>query len=41
MNTLTKTAMTMVSGAPELKRRLLPFALLLLGAGVGAAFLAG
>jgi uncharacterized membrane protein (DUF4010 family) len=40
-NTLTKTGMAVSVGAPELRRRILPFAVLLLAAGVGAAVLVG
>jgi uncharacterized membrane protein (DUF4010 family) len=40
-NTVTKTSMAVSVGAPELKRRILPFAALLLAAGVAAAILVG
>ena len=40
-NTLTKTSMAASVGAPELRNRILPFATLLLMAGVGAAILVG
>lgn len=40
-NTLTKTAMAVSVGAPELRKRILPLAALLLVAGVGAAFIVG
>jgi uncharacterized membrane protein (DUF4010 family) len=40
-NTLTKTGMVVSVGAPELRNRILPFAVLLLAAGVGATFLVG
>lgn len=40
-NTVTKTGMALSVGAPELRRRILPFAVLLLAAGVGAAVLVG
>jgi uncharacterized membrane protein (DUF4010 family) len=40
-NTLAKTGLAVSVGAPELRRRILPFALLVLVAGVGAAVLVG
>jgi uncharacterized membrane protein (DUF4010 family) len=40
-NTVTKTAMAVSVGAPELRKVFLPFAVLLLAAGVGAVFLIG
>ena len=40
-NTLTKTSMAASVGAPELRKRILPFAALLLAAGVVAAVLVG
>ena len=40
-NTVTKTSMAVSVGAPELRKAILPFASLLLAAGVGAAILIG
>jgi uncharacterized membrane protein (DUF4010 family) len=40
-NTLVKAGMAVSMGAPELRRRMLPLALLLLGAGAVAVFLVG
>jgi len=40
-NTVTKAGMAVSVGAPELKKRILPFAVLLLVAGVGAAVFVG
>ncbi len=40
-NTVTKTGMAMSVGAPELRKRILPFAVLLLASGIGAAILVG
>jgi uncharacterized membrane protein (DUF4010 family) len=40
-NTLVKAGMAVSMGAPELRRRILPIALLLLGAGIAAVFLVG
>lgn len=40
-NTVTKTSMAVSVGAPELRKAILPFAVLLLVAGAGAVFLVG
>ena len=40
-NTLTKTAMAVSIGAPELRKRILPISALLIVAGVGAALIVG
>lgn len=40
-NTLTKTSMAASVGSPELRRRILPLAALLMASGVGAVFLVG
>jgi uncharacterized membrane protein (DUF4010 family) len=40
-NTITKTSMAASVGAPELRKRILPFAVLLIVAGVGATILIG
>jgi uncharacterized membrane protein (DUF4010 family) len=40
-NTLTKTSMAASVGSPELRKRILPLAALLMASGVGAVFLVG
>lgn len=40
-NTVVKSGMALSMGSPELRRRMLPSAVLLLAAGIGAAFLVG